>query len=207
MIARTLLALFVLQGCGTYQYVPSEYPVDVKKDSIPGIDVAGNVMITSAHDERPPVVFYSYGGTKLETKYQSVTAHMVEAARRELTRGARQVADGPGKTIALKVTYMDSKYTVLMWINQLSFQATLGDGQVVNKTVNTTDGRGPQAGLTSCLAFGIVHLFQDGNVRAYLSGKSPAGGESAAPRAVMAPVTEAGSIGPAVGSPSKDPSR
>jgi hypothetical protein len=160
-----VLAL-ALQACGTMQYVPTQYAL--RDGLITSIDASGPVTATNAQPSTDPVIVYSYGGTKLQSDLKAITETMVQQTNAEVAKRAKVKAGGTPKSIAIKVNKLLSTYGFYSWKSEIVFDATLGDGKVVSKTV--THGSGDlHQDLNGCIAEGVMNLLNDAQVRAYLA--------------------------------------
>ena len=102
---------------------------------------------------------YSYGGRKLSSDLRSITEVRVRQTSEELSKTA-QPALGAPKTIELKVNSLLSRYPFFNWNSNLSFDARLGNGEVVSKTVPHTSGVLAQD-LNDCIAQSVMKLLND----------------------------------------------
>ena len=156
----------ILQACGTMPYVPTQYAL--RDGLIASIDANGPTTVSNAQPATDPVIVYSYGGTKLQSDLKAITETMVQQTNGEIAKNAKVKAGGKPKTIALKVNSLLSVYGFYSWKSSIVFDATLGDGKVVSKTV--THGSGSlQQDLNGCIAEGVMNLLNDPQVRAYMA--------------------------------------
>jgi hypothetical protein len=162
VICMTLL----LQACGTMPYTPSEYPL--RDGLIQSLPVNGTTTIANNQPATEPVIVYSYGGSKLASNLNAITEVMVKQAQGELAKNGKANAGGPAKSIQLKVNSLLSTYGVFYWRSNLNFEAKLGDGTVVTKTVPHGSGVLLQD-LNGAIAESVMVLLNDGQVRAYLA--------------------------------------
>jgi len=160
-----ILATLALSGCGTMPFAPAEYPL--RDGLIAPMPVSGQAQITNAQPQTAPVIVYSYGGTKLSSDLRSITDVMVQQTNKELSKAA-QPTPGAAKTIELKVNSLLSKYAGFHWNSNLSFDAKLGNGEVVSMTVPHTSGI-LQQDLNGCIAESVMMLLNDQRVRTYLA--------------------------------------
>lgn len=163
-LAMLLCAAF-LSGCGTTAYKPTEYPL--RDGLIPAFNVAGAVAVSNAQPASGEFIVYSYMGTKLASDLKSITQVMVDQTVKELQKNGRSGA-GPQKSIALKVTSLESVYIAMFWKSNIVFQATLGNGKVLDFTVPHSSGS-PHQNLNGNIAEGVMTLLKDERVRAYLA--------------------------------------
>lgn len=161
-----LACALMLQACGTSSYAPTEYPL--RSGLIPRLDVAGNVKITNAQPSNDPVIVYSYMGRKLSSDLHAITETMTQQAIRELSKNGNIINNESAKIINIKVNSLLSEYVVMFWNSKLQFQATLGTGKVVDKTVAHTSGVLLQD-LNGCIAESVMELFKDEKIRKYLA--------------------------------------
>jgi hypothetical protein len=166
-IAASFLSAVILSGCGTIAFTPTEY--SLRDGAIPTFDVAGAVAISNAQPSADPVVVYSYMGTKLSSDLKAITEVMVQQASKELQKNGHPAGGKASKSMSLKVNSLLSEYTnAFFWKSNIQFQATLGDGQVINLTVPHKSGV-LQQDLNGCIAEGVMVLFKDARVKAYLA--------------------------------------
>jgi hypothetical protein len=104
----------------------------------------------------------------MNSDLQTITATMVQQATGELAKNGHKTDAGKPKTIELKVNSLVTEYIAFFWKNEIRFQAKLGDGNVVDKTVPHSSGS-PLQDLNGCIAEGVMALFNDEKVRAYLA--------------------------------------
>ena len=168
MKARLLIVFgaLVLQGCGTLAFTPQEWPI--KEGVISHLDVAGNVSFENGQASTEPAIVYSYGGTKLGTTYNAITALMADQASKELKKNGSPVRAGAPKKIELKVTMLESHYIAFFWKSSMDYEAKLGNGQVIKRHVTHGSGSVHQD-LNGCIAEGVIDLYRDEQVKAYLS--------------------------------------
>jgi len=160
-----LASILLLQACGTVAYTPTEYPL--RDGLIPPIAVSGTATIINAQDSTAPAIVMSYGGTSYQTDYHAVTQTMVLQATSELQKAAR-ARSGNAKSIALKVTFLESNYIAFFYKSKITFEAKLGDGTVINQTVPHSSGN-PVQDLNGCIAEAAMTMLNDPKVRAYLA--------------------------------------
>lgn len=168
MKIRFLIALgvLVLQGCGTAMYVPTEW--QIKTGAITRFDVSGSVSFENGQTSYDPAIVYSYGGTKLATTYQAITALMTDQAGNELKNNGNLVRAGESKKIEIKVTSLQSRYIAFFWKSAMDYEAKLGNGEVIKRRVTHGSGNVYQD-LNGCIAEGVIDLFKDEKVKAYLA--------------------------------------
>ena len=98
---------------------------------------------------------------------KAITEAMVQQTTKEVQKNGRQVSEGKPKSIALKVNSLFSNYFAFHWKSKIHFQATLGDGQVLEFSVPHASGDLRQD-LNGCIAEGVLILLRDTRVRKYL---------------------------------------
>ena len=163
--AVILFVLGLLSGCGTIDFKPAEYPL--RDGLVPPFNVAGSVAVSNAQPAEGQFIVYSYGGSELATNLKAITEVMVEQTRKEIAKNGR-AGGGGQKTIALKVDSLLSRYGhAMFWRSSMQFQATLGNGQVLNFDVPHTSGNLHQ-NLNGNIAEGVMVMLKDERVRAYL---------------------------------------
>lgn len=156
----------LLQACGTVPYTPTEYPL--REGLIGPLQVNGATRIVNTQPLTEPFIVYSYGGTKLSSNLNAITEAMVKQAQEELAKNGKVNDSGSPKSIDLKVNSLLSRYGMFNWRSNLDFEAKLGDGTVVTKTVPHGSGVLLQD-LNGCIAESVMVLLNDERVRAYLS--------------------------------------
>jgi hypothetical protein len=163
-IALLVLAL-TLQACGTVPFTPTEYPL--RDGLISSINANGPVSITNAQDSTAPAILHSYGGTRFQSDYHAVTNLMVQQAQKELLKAA-QSRPGKAKSIALKVTFLESNYSFFYYKSSINFDVKLGGDAAFTLTVPHSSGN-PVQDLNGCIAEGVMTLLNDSRVRSYLA--------------------------------------
>jgi hypothetical protein len=161
-----LVAAAALTGCGTIQFVPSEYPL--RAGLIPKLTVNGDVQVSNAQPSTAEAIVYSYGGTKLASNYKDITQVMVDQTKKEIAKNGQVSPSGKTKAIDLKVTYLQSTYIAFFWKSEIKFTATLGTSGTVEKTVTHGSGNVHQD-LNGCVAEAVMKLLNDPKVIAYLA--------------------------------------
>ncbi len=161
-----VLCALALQACGTMAFTPAEYPL--RDGLIPGFPVTGAVSISNNQPDKNPTIVYSYMGSKLSSDLNAITEVMVQQANKELDKNGKKNGGVASKTIALKVNSLVSEYIAFFWKSNMQFQATLGNGEVIDTTVPHTSGVLAQD-LNGCIAEGVMTLFKDERVKAYLA--------------------------------------
>jgi hypothetical protein len=156
----------MLQACGTMPYTPSEYPL--RDGLIPVFQVNGTTKIVNNQPSTDPVIVYSYGGSKLSSNLNAITDVMVKQTQGELAKHAKVNTAGTPKSIDIKVNSLLSTYGMFNWRSNLNFEAKLGDGSVVTKTVPHGSGVLLQD-LNGCIAESVMNLLNDERVRTYLA--------------------------------------
>lgn len=128
----------------------------------------GTVTVTNAQPSVEPAVVYSYGGTKLSSSLNEITAMMVQQTKKLIRSYGKPSGSTKQKTIELKVISAVSEYVAFYTKGQLSFTARLGNGEVVD---GTSDNKGatPQQDLDGCIVEGVRILLDDPRVRGYLA--------------------------------------
>jgi hypothetical protein len=165
VVAAAMAAVVLLSACGTLPYTPSEYPL--RDGLISSFPAKGQTSVANAQPSADPVIVYSYGGSKLSSDLRSITEVMVQQTNKELMK-ATQPAAGNAKTVELKVNSLVSTYAIFHWNSTLSFEARLGNGEVITKTVPHTSGVLLQD-LNGCIAESVMMLLNDAKFRAYLA--------------------------------------
>ena len=173
MIRGCLLVLGVLclSACTTI-YTPEEWPIS--EGNIPQFPISGNVSITNGQPLEEPTIVYSYVGTKLQSNYREITAMMANVARKALLANGAAAPSDKYKKITLKVTKLHSRYHTLYWKSTMEYEAKLGNGEIIAKQVGHGAGPAPFSpgmlrDLNGCIAQGVVELFNDERVKAYLA--------------------------------------
>lgn len=165
-LVAILIAAAALTGCGTVQFVPSEYPL--RAGLIPQLKVNGDVQVTNAQPSTAEAIVHSYGGTQLASNYKAITQVMVDQTKKEIAKNGQVSPSGKAKTIDLNVSYLKSTYIAFYWKSEIKFTATLGTSGTIEKTV--THGSGSlQQDLNGCVAEAVVKLLNDPKVVAYLA--------------------------------------
>jgi hypothetical protein len=163
----SLLLLSLLSACGTISFTPAEYPL--RDGLITAFKVAGPTTVTNGQPSTDETIVYSYMGSKLASNLHAITEVMVQQTAKELAKSGQVNSAGSPKSIMLRVDSLLSEYTnAFFWKSNIRFQATLGNGAVVTKTVPHTSGV-LQQDLNGCIAEGVMALLNDGQVRAYLA--------------------------------------
>lgn len=160
-----ILMACLLSSCGTMPFAPSEYPL--RDGLIAPMPVKGVTQVSNQQPAIAPVIVYSYGGSKLQSDLHAITEVMVQQTIKELAKAGQQ-AEGTPKSIEIKVNYLQSRYIAFYWKSELKFEAKLGNGQVIAKTVPHTSGVLAQD-LNGCIAESVMVLLNDPQLRAYLA--------------------------------------
>jgi len=159
-----VVGALAIQGCGTMAYTPTEW--SIKQGVIPPFNVAGSVSVVNAQPSTEEAIVYSYGGTKLASNYNAITAMMAAQVEGEIRKNGT-ARGGEAKKIELKVTYLRSTYIAMFWKSTMTYEARLGNGEVLTKTVKHGSGDLRQD-LNGCVAEGVIHLLKDQKVIEYL---------------------------------------
>ena len=160
-----LVAVLLLSACAV-TYKPTEYPV--RDGLIPVFKVAGTATVTNGQPSTEPVIVHSYAGSKWSSDLQTITAVMVQQTTGEIAKNGRKTGGGKAKTIELKVNSLSTDYIAFFYKSEIKFQAKLGNGKVIDKTVPHSSGN-PAQDLNGCIAEGVMTLLNDETVRAYLA--------------------------------------
>ena len=160
-----IAATGLLTACGTMPYQPTVYPL--RDGLIASLPISGTVTVSNSQPSTDQVIVYSYGGSKLASNLNAITAVMVEQAQAELQKSGKP-GTGAQKTIALKVDSLLSTYVVFSWKSNIKFQAKLGNGQSLDFTVPHASGVLLQD-LNGCIAEGVMVMLNDPRVRTYLA--------------------------------------
>lgn len=166
-VARSLSALALalcLAACKT-TYRPTEYPL--RDGLIPPIATTGDVRITNDQPSTDPLVVYSFGGSEMRSDLHAITETMVQQATRELAKNTRGARPGAAKRMLLKVTALYSDYGFYSFHSTIQFEVKLGDADPLRQTVHHGSFDVTQD-LNGCIAEGVMVLFKDESVRAYL---------------------------------------
>lgn len=164
--AFAALPLLALIACGPIQFTPTEYPID--KGNIAQFDLKGNVQVVNGQPSEDKAVVYSYGGTQLVTTLKALTESMVNQTAKEIAANSRKSDSGQAKSVELKIDSMLSKYFMFHFNSTVKFTVKLGNGKVLNKTVEHTSGTAQQD-LNGCIADSVVNLLSDPDVKSYLA--------------------------------------
>jgi hypothetical protein len=162
----SVAAAFTLAACGTMPFQPAEYPL--RDGLITAFPVSGTVSVTNNQPSTAASIVYSYGGSKLSSSLNAITAVMATQTQKELQKAAQPQGAGGTKTIALKVNVLLSEYVVFSWKSHIDFEAKLGDGQALNLSARHASGVLAQD-LNGCIAEGVMTLLNDARVKAYLA--------------------------------------
>ncbi len=165
-VAVVIFAAF-LAGCVT-AFTPTEWPLG--DGVIPAFSVAGTVTISNAQSSWEPVIVFSGMGQKLSSDLKTITEVMVQGAQKELQKNGRSTATDGSKSIALKVKFLQSRIIVGAFHtrSRIEFQAALGNGQAIDFVVTHASAVVSQD-LNGCIAEGVMTLFKDERVKAYLA--------------------------------------
>jgi len=155
--------LLLLQACGTHPYVPMEY--ELRAGLIAPFDATATTFVNAQPATEPSIV-YSYSGSKLAASLHDITELMVQQAAKELKKNAR-AKEGAAKTVDLKVKSLVSTYGIMSWKSKIVYEVKLGSGETFEKTVTHGSGVLLQD-LNGCIAEGVMELFKDSRVTAYL---------------------------------------
>jgi hypothetical protein len=160
------VAAFLLAGCGTIAFTPTEYPL--RDGLVPAFAIAGDVSVSNAQPSKEQTIVYSYGGSKLATNLNAITEVMTEQTRKELAKAGQKSGAAAAKTVALKVNVLLSTYVAFSWKSHIEFEAKLGDGQALKFDVHHASGV-LQQDLNGCVAEGVMTMLNDPRVKAYLA--------------------------------------
>lgn len=162
-----IVAAMLLTGCGSLPFTPTEYPL--RAGLIPELPLAGTVAVSNAQPAVEPMVIYRYMGQRIEASPKALTEVMVQQTQTELKKNGKPTGASGEKTLQLRIDSLLSEYTyAFFWRSKVHFQATLGDGQVIDLTVPHASGS-VQQDLNGCIAEGVMVLLKDPRVRDYLS--------------------------------------
>jgi len=163
--------------CAAAEWVPTMYPL--RDGLIPALDVPAEVVVTNSQADAEKRIIHKYAFTKFESNYNAITQLMVDQAKVELAKNGRVVPGVAPKRLDIKVVYMAGMYKFMYWKCSLRFEASLGDGTVVTKTVPHASGN-PIQDLNGCVAESVMMLLRDEQVRAYLAGPVATNADAAA---------------------------
>jgi hypothetical protein len=165
-VMLALLCVTALSACGNRAFKPTEYPL--RDGLVPAFSLAGPVTVTNAQTATTPVVISSYAGNGLTASLNEITEVMVRQTQKEVVKNGHLTGNDAPKTITLRVDSLQSNYIAFFFKSELSFQATLGDGQVIQQTVHHASGVLPQD-LDGCIAESVMTLLNDARVKNYLA--------------------------------------
>lgn len=165
LLSAVALSL-LLQACGTMQFNPAEYPL--RAGLIASGELAGPVQVTNAQSATDPVIVYSYGGSKLQTSLNAITAVMAKQTEGEIAKNFKSQGGANAKRLEIKVDHLLSEYLIMSWKSEIRFTVKLGNGVEIKKSAKHASGSLHQD-LNGCVAEGVMHLLNDPQVRAYLS--------------------------------------
>ncbi len=166
----TVVLVASLTGCAPLAFTPTETPLS--DDSIPVFGMAGSVTISNAQASSEPVIVFSTLGTKITSDLKTITEGMVQQAQKELQKNGRPTGAAGSKSIALKVNSLRTGRVTGAFYSrsQMEFQATLGSGQTIDfRVVYGTASYVADTALNGCIAEGVMTLFKDERVKAYLA--------------------------------------
>jgi hypothetical protein len=165
-IVLALLCVTALSACGNRAFKPTEYPL--RDGLVPALSLAGSVTVTNAQTATTPVVISSYAGNGLTASLNEITQVMVQQTQKEVVKNGRLTGNDAPKTISLRVDSLQSKYIAFYFKSELAFEATLGNGEVIQQTVHHASGVLPQD-LDGCIAESVMTLLNDPRVKNYLA--------------------------------------
>lgn len=161
-----ILAAMLLQAC-TRQFEHEEYPL--KPDMIPAFNVNGQVTITNAQPSTDKITVFEGGpNTRLSDRH-TLTDGVVQQAIEELGRHGHVVGTTKTKSIGLKVGYLRSESHVFVFHSKMLMEAVLGDGETVELSNEHTSGWSLDQDLNGCMAEGVMTLFTNDKILAYLA--------------------------------------
>lgn len=162
----SLLCIFLLQACGTVAFTPTAYPL--RDGLIPSFPVVGTTTIQNNQPSTAQAIVYSHSGTTLVSNLNVITAMMVQQASDELHKNGKISGGTQGKSIALKVNSLLSDAAFYHFNSKIQFEAALGNGIVISKEV-THSSMDIRQDLNGCIAEGVMKLFNDPQLLAYLA--------------------------------------
>jgi len=166
MLFMLVLSGLLLQAC-TRQFTHEEYPLDAKM--IPAFNVNGQVTITNAQPSTTQVDVLSSGGNNWVSDLHTVTDGVVQQAIEELGKHGHVVNTTKPKSIGLKVLSLETSNRVFVWHSSMHMEAVLGDGETVELSNEHTSGWSAAQDLNGCMAEGVMTLFTNDKVLAYLA--------------------------------------
>lgn len=161
-----ILAALALQACAR-QFTHDEYPL--KADMIPAFDVKGQVTITNAQPSTTQYTVTSGAPFPLYSDRHTLTDGVVQQAIEELGKHGRVVGTTKPKSIGLRVVSLQSYDRLVVFHSIMRMEAVLGDGQMVELTNEHTTGFTVFQDLNGCMAEGVMTLFTNDKVLAYLA--------------------------------------
>ena len=166
-IGTLILFTTLLVGCGTRPFVPTEYPL--REGLVPSLGVSAPVVISNGQPSTELAIVYSSSGSKLGSDLKSITEVMVQQTNKEIQKSNQlNSTKSPSKSITLKVNSLQSNYIAFFFKSNMAFQATLGNGSVIDFTAHHGSGSVAQD-INGCIAEGVITLLNDKRVRAYLA--------------------------------------
>jgi hypothetical protein len=184
IITSSVLVTFVLillQSCTATPvlFLPKVYPLPV--GAIQPFGYNGQVHFSNDQPSIDPVViddasfmdYWSYTIDTRQSDLNSITEIMVVQATNELDKNGIEFGGTSPKAIALKVLSLKRKPGRFFawnppWESELHFQASLGNGVVIDFVV-PYESQGYDDVINGCIAEGVVQLFSDDRVKAYLA--------------------------------------
>ncbi|WP_028007414.1 hypothetical protein [Solimonas flava] len=161
-----LLGALLLTACGTRPYTPVQYPL--RDGLISKFNTTAPVQVINAQPSTEQTIVYSYSGMKLSATLNTITETMVQQTAGELAKNTQSNGVAKAKTIELKVASLQSRYIAFFWKSNIVYEARLGNGALIEKTVPHSSGDLFQD-LNGCIAEGVMNLLNDEKVRAYLA--------------------------------------
>lgn len=161
-----ILAALLLQAC-TRQFEHEEYPL--KPDMIPAFNVNGQLTITNAEPSTDKITVFEGGPNTRVSDRHTLTDGVVQQAIEELGRHGHVVGTTKTKSIGLKVVSLRSNSSVFVFHSKMLMEAVLGDGEVVELSNEHTSGWSLDQDLNGCMAEGVMTLFKNDKVLAYLA--------------------------------------
>ena len=161
-----ILAALLLQAC-TKQFVHEEYPLE--PSMIPAFNVNGKVTITNVQPSTAQVIVFSGSGSTWNSDLHTLTDGVVQQAIEELGRHGHVVNTAKPKSIGLKVLSLKSEQAFFHWNSTMHLEATLGDGETVELSNDHSSGWSLAQDLNGCMAEGVMTLFTNDKVLAYLA--------------------------------------
>lgn len=161
------MLFLLLVGCGTKNYIPSEY--EIVSGRIQSFKLAGSVTVENQQPDTTKMVVLVTNSGDFVADNHTVTEHLAAQLRKELAKHGDVINGTANKTIGVKVTSQRAYLHFFHMTGTLEVIVTLGDSPPFPINIEQGSPGNLWRVLNGNIALGVIEILSDKRVLAYLA--------------------------------------